>query len=79
MIDCKEAAYIIDTKAYKPIGILKKIRLRLHLVICPHCAKYEKDSKAVDHILRYVNQHAASLTQEEKELMIRKLQNQLAD
>ena len=79
MIDCKEAAYIVDIKAYEPIGFVKKLRLKMHLVICPNCAKYQKDSKAVDHILRYVNQHSASLTSEEKELMIKKLQNQLSN
>ena len=79
MIDCKEAAFIVDTKSYKPVSFVKKIQLKLHLVICPHCAKYEKDSKAVDHILRYVNQHASALTADEKRLMIKKLQEQLSN
>jgi len=79
MIDCKEAAYLVDTMAYKPVGIRKKIGLKFHLVICPYCAKYANDSKAVDHILRYVNQHAIALTADEKKLMIQKLQDQLSD
>ncbi len=79
MIDCKEAAYLADTMADNPISINKRIGLKFHLVMCPHCRKYMKDSKAVDHILRYVNQHAAVLTADEKKLMIRKLQEQLSD
>ncbi|MDX1349166.1 MAG: hypothetical protein R3279_02900 [Putridiphycobacter sp.] len=79
MIDCKKAAYIIDTKAYKPTSFIKKLGLKFHLVICPHCAKYEKDSKAVDHIVRYVSQHAAALSEAEKKEMIRKLQAKLSN
>ncbi|MFK8037200.1 MAG: hypothetical protein AB8B74_02835 [Crocinitomicaceae bacterium] len=79
MIDCEEAAYIVDTMPHKPTGLLKRLGLKMHLVICPECTKYVRDSKAVDHILRYVNQHAASLTADEKKLMIEKLNNQLSD
>ena len=79
MIDCKETAYLVDTMAYKPISVRKRFGLKFHLVMCPHCRKYVKDSKAVDHILRYVNQHAASLTSDEKELMMKKLKDQLSD
>jgi predicted anti-sigma-YlaC factor YlaD len=79
MIDCKEAAYIIDSSPYKKTKFFKRIGLKFHLVMCPNCAKYQKDSQAVDHILRYVNQHAAVLTPDEKKLMIQKLQDQLAN
>ncbi|MFK8044882.1 MAG: hypothetical protein AB8B72_05265 [Crocinitomicaceae bacterium] len=79
MIDCEEAAFIADTQPYKPIGFMKKMGLKMHLVICPECKKYIEDSKAVDHILRYVNQHAATLTDSEKKLMLEKINQQLAD
>lgn len=79
MIDCKEAAFRVDTMPYKPLGLMKRLGLKFHLVLCPHCAKYEKDSRAVDHILRYVSQHATTLTTSEKKLMMEKLKKQLSD
>lgn len=79
MIDCKEAAYLADTMEFNPIPVTKRIGLKFHLVMCPHCAKYAKDSKAIDHILRYVKQHATVLSDQEKKLMVKKLQDQLSD
>jgi len=79
MIDCKEAAFIADTIEFKPVGLMKRLGLKLHLVICSECKKYVEDSKAVNHILRYVNQHAASLSEAEKELMLKKINEQLSN
>lgn len=79
MIDCKEAAFRIDTLPLKPVSLMKRFGLKFHLVICPNCTKYAKDSRAIDHILRYVNQHAAALTTDEKKLMIKKIKSQLSD
>ena len=79
MIDCKEAAYIVDSSSFKKIRLVKRVGLKFHLIMCPNCKKYVSDSKAVDHILRYVNQHAVVLSSDEKKLMMKKLQDQLAD
>lgn len=42
MLNCKQAASLISQSQDRPLSRSEKWRLRLHLYLCPHCRRYEK-------------------------------------
>jgi hypothetical protein len=51
MIDCREAARLISQHADLPLPLARRLKLRLHLVICDACSNF---SRQVQHLRKGV-------------------------
>lgn len=40
MLSCKEISYLLSSS--KELSIMKRTELRMHLLMCSHCANYHK-------------------------------------
>jgi hypothetical protein len=47
MLRCSEIVRLTSSDEYLAAGILKKLRIRLHLTMCEHCLKYVKQLRAL--------------------------------
>ena len=42
MISCKEVARLLDTEQVKDQGSMKRLQFRMHLWMCRHCKRFER-------------------------------------
>ena len=42
MISCKEVARLLDTEQMKDQGLMKRLQVRMHLWMCRHCRRFER-------------------------------------
>ncbi len=54
MLSCKDATKLISRSMDTPLPIVARVRLRLHLVICALCARYERQLLVVREALRHL-------------------------
>lgn len=74
-ITCKKAVELILKKEEKKLGLFERFRLARHLAICNLCKRFLHQNKLINQSLSTNRDHAiTSLTNQEKESIIRKLQ-----
>jgi len=66
MIDCKEAAYLVDKGQFEKLTFWKKLNLKFHSLMCDICRKYAKDSHALSHIVKHADLNTSKLSEKEK-------------
>lgn len=54
MISCDEATYIISKNQHEKIGIKKWIQLKIHLMMCVYCRRYEKQIRLITKIINKI-------------------------
>jgi hypothetical protein len=42
MFSCREVHEIVSTGAFEDLGLFARMRFRLHLLMCHHCARYSR-------------------------------------
>jgi hypothetical protein len=42
MITCKEATHLVSEGLDRNLGVMERVRLRLHLLICDGCTNFSK-------------------------------------
>lgn len=47
MIDCQEATELMNKAEYEKLCMPKKLRLHLHLALCPDCRAYNQQNKFI--------------------------------
>lgn len=52
MYSCSEVAKWIASDEYQSAGFLRKLGVRLHLLMCKNCSRYERQLKALAAALR---------------------------
>jgi len=52
MLSCKDTTRLISRAMDTSLPIAKRIRLRLHILICKGCARYERQLLLIREILR---------------------------
>lgn len=52
MMSCDEATYLISKARDSKLTIREKINLRMHILSCKLCLRYEKEIRAIDHYLK---------------------------
>ena len=81
-ITCDEATTICDKSQYGKATIVEIIKLRIHFLGCKICALYTKQNTLLSKILN-LNKGGSSaicsMTDEEKELMRKKLEEKMAE
>lgn len=80
-ITCDEATTICDKSQYGKATIVEIIKLRIHFLGCKICALYTKQNSLLSKILNLNKGGSAicSMTEEEKELMRKELEQKMAD
>lgn len=63
VLSCQKATYLLEKRTHGKLNLIERIQLKLHLSICGHCARYEKEAKLIDKAIREVIKE-----QNEKEL-----------
>lgn len=51
MYRCSEVVRLISTDEYLSAGLLTRLRIRLHLALCRHCARYLRQLRAIEKAL----------------------------
>lgn len=74
MLNCAEATKRVEQLKFENVGIWKKISLQFHLAMCEACRNFQKDSAALDRMLKNHTQKAQEgFTSEELEHMKKKV------
>ncbi len=67
-ITCQEATYLISKDEVWATGLLDKLKLAVHLMICEFCRRFSKQTKIIERQARHLTPEAR-LSEEEKGLM----------
>ena len=76
MLDCQKATFLISKKLDTSIGLLQEGQLKLHLLYCKYCHRFEVQSKKIDSILKITPEqlaHKQPLSAGKKKEIINKL------
>ena len=52
MIDCKEASRLISENADRPLPLVRRLQLRLHLFVCDACTNFSRQVRQLRQALR---------------------------
>jgi len=61
MMSCDEATFLISKVSDCNLTLREKINLKIHLLSCNLCLRYEKEIRAIDHYLKKKDLHACGL------------------
>ncbi len=70
---CKQAVIICSKAQYKEAAFGEKLKLKLHVLLCKNCAKFNRKNAALTQLCKKAK--LKSLTQKEKTQMKRNLYN----
>ncbi len=73
-LDCTEAAHNCHKAEYNEAGIADKLRLKVHLLLCPPCKDYSEKNHKLSELLKKAKLH--SCTREEKETYRQRMKQQ---
>jgi hypothetical protein len=45
MIRCRDASRLISESQERPLGLLERLRLRVHLILCRACARFQDQTR----------------------------------
>ncbi len=71
LLSCKTATMLIEKKETQPLSLSDNMKLFLHKRVCKACNAYEKQSAAIDHVLKNLfseNSESKQNTQTDSEL-----------
>lgn len=58
MLNCKEASHLISEREERPLGLRERWGLRLHLLICSYCRRFERQVALLRQALRELGRRA---------------------
>lgn len=64
-LSCKDATYYISVKKFKPMGSLRKLQLKIHLMMCKHCYQFNKQNELIDKGLINFSEQQTKIAQNE--------------
>ncbi len=74
-INCKAATQMISKREEKRLGMIERLQLQLHLMICSLCKLFAKQNETIiKSITELEKKSAASLTESEKQQIIEVLE-----
>lgn len=73
-LDCGEAANACHKAEYGEAGFADKLRLKLHLLLCPPCKDYSEKNHRLSILLKKAKFH--SCTKEEKDKYRQRMEQQ---
>ena len=48
MLTCRKATFYSSIRNYAKLGRRQRIQLNAHLMMCPHCRRFNKQSELID-------------------------------
>ena len=51
MLTCRKATFFSAVKNVKKLGRIQRLQLMIHLMACPHCREFDRQSDAIDKTL----------------------------
>jgi len=82
MISCDEATFIISMNQHEKLEIKKWIQLKIHLMMCVYCRRYEKQISLITKIINKIksfpetNSSEYKLTSTQKESLKELIENE---
>lgn len=80
MGSCEDITMLIEQSMDNSVGLLKKMKIKLHLLGCIYCQRYEKQAvlirKAMESFDAYSIQESIELSSAKKDQIIQLLKNQ---
>ena len=80
-ISCDQAAFLVSKSQHTRLTLIERIKLIVHLAICPHCRRYQKQIKFLDKIILRLKsapdlkKYPHKLSKEQKEKLAKALNN----
>ncbi|MBU1664949.1 MAG: zf-HC2 domain-containing protein [Gammaproteobacteria bacterium] len=65
MLTCKDASHLISENQERPLGIWERWGLRLHLLMCVSCRRFERQMALMRQALRMLGQRAEADAQDD--------------
>ena len=59
MLKCQQAAELISLQHDRPLSLLERWQLRLHLLVCSPCQRYQKQLDTISLAMHHVRQKQA--------------------
>ena len=59
MLKCQRAAELISLQHDRPLSLLERWQLRLHLLVCSPCQRYQKQLDTISLAMHHVRQKQA--------------------
>ncbi len=57
LVSCRKASRLASTAIDRPLPLLKRIELRLHLAMCSACRAYRRQITLIDRLVRSKRDH----------------------
>lgn len=73
MIDCKEAAHLIDRNDWNELSFKEKLNLRIHNAMCGQCRGYKRYSHILKSLFGDITKETPCLSEKEKTDLKKKL------
>jgi len=54
MMTCKEVSHLVASSEDENLGLMRRMQLRLHLLMCHHCRNYLNQIRAIGKAARYL-------------------------
>lgn len=52
---CRQATQIISESRERPLALQEKVGLKIHLLTCPHCRRFQRNCQALSEMMRQFN------------------------
>ena len=52
MIDCRNVHHLVATGRDEELGLMKRLELKLHLMMCRHCSRYVAQMRSIGEAIR---------------------------
>jgi predicted anti-sigma-YlaC factor YlaD len=77
-VSCTEAARLISESQDAPLSLTDRVGLRLHLAICQHCRRYQRQIHLMRQVFSQYSDHLAPtrLPEEARQQIIRELERE---
>lgn len=56
MMKCREATQLASQARERPLSLIEKMRLRLHLSICKACRRFDRNLSHLSHMMKQFTQ-----------------------
>ena len=64
VLSCKQATFFSSVKAYKKLKRLARMQHKLHLMMCPSCKEFDRQSELIDQSIKDLHQNNTFLSEE---------------
>ncbi len=75
MLSCEDASLLISIKKYRKLKLRERLQLRMHLLACVYCRRFDEHNSLIDHgvseLLNDGHSHSKRLPEEKKEAIQR--------